>query len=344
MFTGIIEATAEVIEMKSGRLTLERPPDFRDVKIGSSISVSGACLTITKLTKTAMTFDVVPETLTKTTLGDLKAGDHVNLERAMRAGGRFEGHIVQGHVEGVGVVVSVSSFPQPLPPGEEGGRKQKGRTQGNILNFSREMRRNPTAAEKKFWQLVHNDKLGVRFRRQYSLYGFIVDFYVPSHRVAVEIDGGYHQANEDQRANDRERQYFLERVKDIQVVHFTNADIYENPDGVLKKLNFILSSPPPENATFVFSPPPLEEGAGEEAYTIQFSLPEHLVQNVIPKGSIALDGVALTVAEIRGKNITVALIPHTLRETTLGRLREGDRVNVETDIVGRYVQSFLPKR
>ncbi|MFA6523477.1 MAG: riboflavin synthase [Candidatus Peribacteraceae bacterium] len=208
MFTGIIEATATVLENGKGRLVLARPSFYKDVKVGSSVAVSGACLTVTKLTKTAMTFDVIPETLLKTTLGFLKKGDSLNLERAMRADGRFEGHIVQGHIEGVGIV-------QACHP-ERSRRATRGCKRG--LDFA-------------------------------------------------------------------------------------------HPD------------------TFV-------------DVTLTISLPLRLSSFVIAKGSIALDGVSLTVAEIRGKNVTVALIPHTLAETTLGKLRKGDRVNVETDILGRYVRSF----
>ena len=139
-----------------------------------------------------MQFDVVPETLKKSRLGTLKQGERVNLERAMRAGDRFEGHIVQGHVEGVGIVITPS--PQPPPP-------------------------------------------------------------APS----VQGEGG----------------------------------------------------------------------------VVVLRVPKDLQQSIIPKGSICLDGVSLTIAKIDGDQLTVALIPHTLKNTTLGSLKKGDRVNVETDVMMR---------
>lgn len=183
MFTGIIEATAPILEKTSSSLAVGRPPSFTDVHRGSSISVSGACLSVTKLTEQAMSFDVVPETLAKTKFGSLKVGDHVNLERALRADGRFDGHVVQGHVEGVASVIS-------------------------------------------------------------------------------------------------------------------------NVNGTL---------------------------------TIQ--LPEELVRFVIPKGSIALDGVSLTVASVDGSRCSVALIPLTQDKTTLRFLQVYDTVNVETDVFVRALHA-----
>src|SRR3989338_1751858 len=107
MFTGLIETTAEVQERTSSSLTIERPKGFSDAKEGSSIAVSGVCLTIANLTKENMRFDVTEETWSRTTLASLKKGDYVNLERALSASGRFEGHIVQGHVDAVGTVGKV---------------------------------------------------------------------------------------------------------------------------------------------------------------------------------------------------------------------------------------------
>ena len=191
MFTGIIEATAKVLQRGSSTrgsplgLTIERPKSFTDLKIGSSVCVAGVCLSVVKLTKTSMQFDVVPETLKKSRLGKLKKGERVNLERAMKAGERLDGHVVQGHVEGVGEV--------------ESGK----------------------------WKV--------------------------------------------------------------------------------------------ENAR------------------ITFRFPLSVIHSVIPKGSIAIDGVSLTVASVVGEGVTIALIPHTMKNTTLGSLKKGDRVNVETDMLGRYL-------
>lgn len=185
MFTGIIEATARVLDQSGTSVVLERPTTFDDIKIGSSIAVSGVCLSVTQCSETSMTFDVMPITLEKTTLGSLQKNDHVNLERAMKMDGRFEGHIVQGHIDGTGIVTS----------------------------------------------LVRN--------------------------------------------ND-----------DVRLI---------------------------------------------------IALPDELLSSVVLRGSITIDGVALTVAELQGHAVTVGLIPITRQMTTLGQLKEGERVNIETDIIMKYL-------
>ncbi len=188
MFTGIVESTAKIIEKTPMGITVERPQAFTDLKIGSSVSVSGVCLSVVELTETEMRFDVIEETLKKTTIGEWKKGDRVNLERAMKMGERMDGHVVQGHVEGVGRVASFEL------------------------------------------------------------------------RVAV--------------------------------------------------------------------------------LTVQIS--ENLARGVQSKGSIAIDGVSLTVAKREGNEVTIALIPHTLENTTLGSLMKGDWVNVETDVMVRAGRANYP--
>ncbi len=194
MFTGIVEVSAPVLEKTPTGLTVERPTIFADISIGGSITVNGACLTVVAFDDHSMTFDVVPETWAKTNLGDLTTGDHVNLERSMGAQSRFEGHIVQGHVEGT----------------------------GTIKNFEK-----PTDSP---WA------------------------------------------------------------------------------------------------------------------TLVIELSSDLARYVVYKGSIAINGVSLTVAAIDGTSCTIALIPHTLEITNLGTLKIGDRVNIETDVLARYIESILAKR
>jgi riboflavin synthase len=181
MFTGIIEATARVVQKENSSLILERPKIFDDLKVGCSIAVNGACLSVTKFDDTSMSFDVVPTTFQKTKLGALKKGDAVNLERALKADGRLEGHIVLGHCEGVGSVEKI------------------------------------------------------------------------------------------------------------------------------------------------------------ENNTMTISVPEHVLKYVVHHGSITLDGVALTVAELKKDHVTVALIPHTLENTTLGLLKPKDYINIESDVLGKYI-------
>lgn len=110
MFTGIVEELGKVkaIEQQPDavRLTIVGPLVVSDVKRGDSISVSGTCLTAVEFDETSFTADVMKETLDRTSLSELKVGDAVNLERAMTAATRFGGHVVQGHVDGVGQIIS----------------------------------------------------------------------------------------------------------------------------------------------------------------------------------------------------------------------------------------------
>ncbi len=109
MFTGIIEATGVVWEPAGGNLTIEPQGSLGDdpIKLGESIAVNGCCLTVVSMGD-AFSFDLSPETLERTTLGNLVPGDIVNLERAMRGDSRLGGHLVQGHVDGIGSIVNIT--------------------------------------------------------------------------------------------------------------------------------------------------------------------------------------------------------------------------------------------
>ncbi len=193
MFTGIIETVGKVTGVDRGAesacLHIDAPGLAEELRIGDSVAVNGACLTVTAGEGSQVTFEAVRETLEKTNLGALRPGGRVNLERALRADGRLDGHIVQGHVDGVGVV--------------------------------RELRRE-------------------------------------GDDVRLFVDCG------------------------------------------------------PEVA-----------------------------EVLVAKGSVAVDGVSLTVVDARPGGFDVALIPHTLAETTLGELRAGHRVNLEADVLGKYVKRYL---
>ncbi|WP_225754516.1 riboflavin synthase [Actinotalea sp. Marseille-Q4924] len=197
MFTGIVEEVGEVLAVEhtgeDARLRLRGPVVTAGVRPGDSIAVSGVCLTVTALGDDG-TFaaDVMPETLRRSTLGGLAPGDRVNLERAVRADGRLDGHLVQGHVDGVGELVSRTPGPR--------------------------------------WD-----------------------------------------------------------------------------DLVLR-------------------------------------LPAALARYVAEKGSIAVSGVSLTVTHVGDDTFGVSLIPTTLAATTLGGLRPGDRVNLEVDVVAKYVERLLGAR
>lgn len=104
MFTGIIEETGVLKEQNGGNLVIQADKVLEDVHLGDSIAVNGVCLTVTEFQKNWFRADVMAETLRRSSLGTLKKGSRVNLERAMAANGRFGGHIVSGHIDGTGTV------------------------------------------------------------------------------------------------------------------------------------------------------------------------------------------------------------------------------------------------
>jgi len=196
MFTGIIEGKGKVLRIErrgeARRLTIEFPSHLTEVQLGDSISINGACLTIVEKGNQTSRLDLSEETIRRTVLGELKEGDTVNLERALRLNDRLGGHFVTGHIDGIGVIT-----------------------------------------EKK-----------------------------------------------------KERDFVNLRVR----------------------------------------------------------VPENVSKYVVPKGSIAIDGISLTVNECRGKEILLTIIPYTLEKTTLMDKRAGDHVNLEADILGKYVEKLLNRR
>ena len=193
MFSGIIEDLREVVKIDSKKdfstISIDLENFSEGVKIGDSISVNGVCLTITNLSGTATSFDIMKETLDKTDLGDLKVNDKVNIERALKIGERLDGHFVLGHIDGTGII------------------------------------------EKK--------------------------------------------------------------IQD------------------------------------------------EDNCVIWISLPEELKYGLIPKGSIGVDGISLTIADIKENKFAIALIPHTLKITTLGFKDIGDKLNIEIDYLGKWIKKLV---
>ena len=190
MFTGLIEEVGEVRDLDGARLTVGARIVGEGTDLGASIAVNGACLTVVERGPDRLAFDLGPETLTRTALGQLRRGDPVNLERPLRLGGLVGGHLVQGHVDGVGVVADLA---------------RSGET------------------------------------------------------ARLRVEWG---------------------------------------DPALGAL-------------------------------------------LIPQGSVAVDGVSLTVAALDAWAFEIMLIPHTLAQTTLGALERGRRVNLEMDMIGKYVRRFL---
>lgn len=107
MFTGIIETTGKIYEQSDGRLKIMAPEIIPDLKKGSSVAVDGVCLTVTDRSDETFTADFMPETAHKTLIAHYQKGDRVNLELPMKAGERFEGHMVTGHVEGIGKITDI---------------------------------------------------------------------------------------------------------------------------------------------------------------------------------------------------------------------------------------------
>ena len=111
MFTGIVEEIGKIAGIQKGAksavLTIQADKVLEDVHIGDSIAVNGVCLTVTSFDRNSYSVDVMHETLDRSALAKLRSGSRVNLERAMRADGRFDGHIVAGHIDGTGVIASI---------------------------------------------------------------------------------------------------------------------------------------------------------------------------------------------------------------------------------------------
>ncbi len=192
MFTGIVEEVGTVKAVQKGSssfIKIQADRIFEDIHLGDSIAVNGVCLTVTDFGGKVFTADVMNETLSRSSLGALKNGSHVNLERAMAANGRFGGHIVSGHIDGTGTVTEIK-----------------------------------------------NDGIAVW-------------------------------------------------------------------------------------------------------YTISAS-PE-IMRYIVEKGSIAIDGISLTVAKVTESTFSVSIIPHTAQQTILSEKKSGDVVNLENDIVGKYVEKLI---
>ncbi len=195
MFTGLIEEVGIVeaihITPTIANISIKAKKFINVIKIGDSIATNGVCLTVTTKTPNGFTADVMPATLYNTNLGDLKSGDSVNLERAMTLSSRLDGHIVTGHIDAKGKIIS-----------------------------------------------IYNDGNAVRYKIQLS---------------------------------------------------------------------------------------------------------EDVMSRMINNGSIAIDGISLTIQNLYDDGVEVSVIPHTASETTLSLLKNGDYVNVESDVIGKYVQRLLGK-
>jgi len=191
MFTGIIQTTGKVKKLTANQLTVEAPAISRRLKKGGSISVDGACLTVVGLSGGSFTADVMPETRKKTIISSYKIGSSVNLELPLKADGRFEGHIVTGHIDGV----------------------------GELTDVKRE----------------------------------------------------------------------------------------------------------------------------SNAYVLTIKIPAKLIKYIVQKGSVAVNGISLTVNDVKNDRFSVSIIPHTWKITDLHTLKTEGRVNLETDILAKYAEKMIIK-
>jgi len=322
----------------------------------------------------------------------------------MLATGRFEGHIVLGHVEGVGRVVStlgtsstISPTPNPSPwpfvalatHGRQGegnsaltqfnrlrdrvwkGLGESKRSPHVLVERARGMRRLPTDAEKKLWERLRSNKVDdIRFRRQHPIGPYILDFYSDTLKLAIEIDGRIHD-DAGQKEYENHRTINL-NSRGISVMRFSNEDILNRMDNVLNAIIDFSRAPltqlpaglgegqgvganHQDTSTCEVEAEALRGGTstegvganqkdvgthysevnGESLLTIE--LPSDLLPFVVLHGCIMIDGVALTVASLHASEVTIAIIPHTLNITTLSLLKKGDAVNIETDILAKYV-------
>ena len=108
MFTGIVQELGSIVFAQSGKLEITADKVLKGVELGGSIAVNGACLTVTRFGKKSFLVDITPETVKRTNLGNLSAGDKVNLERPLAIGGELGGHLVQGHVDATGTIAEIT--------------------------------------------------------------------------------------------------------------------------------------------------------------------------------------------------------------------------------------------
>ena len=276
MFTGIVQAIGHIEKLKPLQVAAGRLP-LGDVRIGDSISVQGCCLTVVKKTKGRLWFDVSRETLRVTAGLDRPGG--VNLEKSLGLGDKLGGHLVTGHVDGVGVVLKhKNGFLQVRAPKALSGyiaRKGSICIDGVSLTVVKK-------AKRKLWFDVSKETL----------------------RVTAGLD--------------RPGAVNLEKslgLGDKLGGHLVTGHV----DGVGR----------------------LKSKKGSE-YT--FAAPQSLARYVARKGSICIDGVSLTVNRVKGAKFEVNLIPHTVKVTTLKRLTSGAKVNLEVDLVARYLERMLQAR
>lgn len=181
MFTGIVAGVGRVVPAAEGRLGIEYPPVAAAAQPGASVAVNGACLTVVEVAGAAFFADVVAETLSRTNLGALRPGDPVNIELPLRLDQGLDGHLVQGHVDGVGTVVAI----HPMPA----GRELTIEVPEPLRRFIAE--KGSVAVDGTSLTVAGLDAAGGRFTVAlipHTLAATVASGYVPGSRVNIEVD------------------------------------------------------------------------------------------------------------------------------------------------------------
>ena len=287
MFTGIVEEVGTVAAIETegtdARLQVRGPLVTSDARLGDSISVSGVCLTVTELPGDGTFWaDVMPETLRRSALSDVGVWSPVNLERALPVGGRYGGHVVQGHVDGIGVILSRTPGP---------------RWDDVEIGLSRDLAR--YVAEKGSIA-VSGISLTVTHVTDESFGVSLIPTTLEATTLGTLAAGARVNLERAARADTRLGGHLVQGHVDAT----TTVDRVE---------------------------------AEGESHWIGMALPPEFAHLLVSKGSVAVNGVSLTVAHLEAARFEVMIIPFTWEHTNLSGLQVGSAVNLECDMVGKYV-------
>ena len=344
MFTGIVEelGTVEAVEDQGDaiRLTVKASLVLEDAGLGDSISVNGCCLTVAERTEATWTADVMQETLDKTSLHGVQPGDRVNLERAVTADKRLGGHIVQGHVDGVGTIVRRTPSEHwevveiSLPPQLARYLVDKGSitVDGVSLTVVEPTDDGFTVAVIPHTAEVTDQGDAIRLTVEAAtvLEGTVLGDSISVNGCCLtvsELGEGRWTADLMQETLDKTSLRGAAPGDRVNLERAVTVD---------KRLGGHIVQGHVDGVGEVITRSPSEHWD-----VVEISLPAHLSRYLVDKGSITVDGVSLTVVEAREDSFTVSLIPETLARTTLGSRRVGDLVNLEADVIAKHVEKLL---
>jgi riboflavin synthase len=290
MFTGLIEELGTVRRVVSaGRslhLTVGARRVLQGVRAGDSIAVNGVCLTVVRFDGDSFTADVMPETFERTNLRGLVPGAPVNLERTMALGGRFGGHIVQGHVDGTGTIAAMAL-----------------------------------------------DEIAVRVAIKAP--PDIIRYVAPKGSIAVDgISLTVVNVGED-----RFTVSIIPHTAAVTTISRRQVGDTVNLERTLRIGDRLGGHMVSGHIDGVGTIKAKEEN--DNAVVVRVAAPVAVMRYIVAKGSIAVDGISLTVVAAGPDWFTVSLIPHTASVTTLGIKGVGAPVNLEVDVIGKYVEKLL---